>query len=207
MKYVGGLILALLATTLYGQCRNGVCNQFVRQNVVKQRVVEFDADYYYGTHGYYSMTNNIVNNKLNELEKDNIRLRAEVDVLWKLLQNRPANPHPPVEPDPTPDKPIEPDTPDAEPTELDGIVYNIFEKNCARCHNSQQETRMKLIDTNAGVLFNRPLNDRVEIFDRTFQVGLSERGKKGMPPGKTLSDKDVEALRLWMIQEAERLQK
>ena len=52
-----------------------------------------------------------------------------------------------------------------------------------------------------------PLEWRTHLHDLTNGVGLEEKGLPTMPPDNPLIDAEVELLRQWMNEEAERLRK
>jgi hypothetical protein len=195
----------------------------VQQNnsfdVILKRV-EFDARYFQGLDGYYSVgeelrlqqeAQNI--NELQQILRENARMQGQIEMLLKVLSNQKVDipeqgpkpePEPQPQPEPEPEPGIEPDPEPYKPTELDVRVYHLFKQKCARCHgDTKQDGGLSLIRD--GALQLVPLEDRTEIHDRVHGVGLSDRGKAKMPKGGSLSDKEVEDLRLWMVQESDRL--
>lgn len=211
MKWISS-ILAIMVFPLVVQAQH--CKQIVpiQQFQVQQKVVEFDSRYFLGEDGYYSVRDNLLEQKVQEANNENLKLRAEIDVLWKLVQKclKDNNVGHEPYPEPVPQQPTQPTNPPDDGravTELDRKVYNVFSNNCANCHGAEQNVRMKLVDTTKGTLFDRSLDERVEIWTRTDQTELSTFGLKGMPPGKVLNDNDVTSIKQWMIEEALRIRK
>jgi hypothetical protein len=182
------------------------------QNLVaNQKVVQYDPNYFARLQGYYSVSepqsNAQLQSTISSLQQQDENLAAEIkriaDLLKELIDlvksGQPYIPNPNDEPDPD------------EPPVLDQQVFAIFEDKCSSCHSEQSYDSsgggfqlVDLSDENAPILFDQSLEDRLEIHDRVLGVGLKERGKSIMPKGGSpLSDKEVELLRLWMIQKSD----
>jgi len=222
-KLVGFLIVGLfLAAPIFA-------TDFNRGNYdVRLKRVEFDSRYYLGLDGYYSVGQKLIDDKCKEeneaLKLRTVKLEAQIELLIQLVKGgtvaKPENPKVPnPKPEPTdPTTPVTPTTPPPEPenppdelegTVLDGIVYEIFSTKCAKCHDeSKKSGGLQLINTANKTLVLHDLPDRVEIWDRVFGVDLAKRNKSSMPKGgPQMDDKSVESIRLWMIEESDRLRK
>ena len=132
-----------------------------------------------------------------------------LDIMSAQQSGKPVVPVTPTVPNPVPAVPAP--QPEPEPvageykvTETDKKVYAIFSASCAKCHgDAKQDGGLALIKNGALQLVDLP--DRAEIYDRVLGVSLEARGKSKMPKGGNLSDNDVETLRLWMMEESDRI--
>lgn len=218
IKYVS-LVLMLISCSIASAGGHGFYypNAVVQKVIVPQRVVQFDADYFQGVDHYYSLGEKLKSEKAVENKSEVDYYKGQIELLLKILAAKQGGAEIPApQPQPVPSNPELP--PQGEPvpvpspaedgeykvTDLDKKVYNIFKASCVRCHgDTQQDGGLTLIK--GGALQLVDLVDRVEIHDRVNGVSLAERGKAKMPKGGTLSDSDVETLRLWMVQESDRL--
>jgi hypothetical protein len=216
------LILGILLSTSLSFAGN-FHHSFHHNNVVDVIIkrVEFDNRYYLGLDGYYSVGQELVDGanaeKLSRLETQLERLSAQNEILLKLLAGEKI-PEVPTSPQPTqPTQPVEPPVvqpeqpstpnipanPTSEASNLDKKVYDIFSRRCANCHGDlKQDGGLVLIKK--GILQGLPLADRVEVHHRVNGVNLGHKAR--MPKGSTpLSDIEVEDIRLWVVEEADRL--
>src|SRR3990167_493950 len=198
-KWLGGCLLVCLLVTPAVRATD-----FNRQNViVRQKIVEYDPRYYLGLDGYYSVGQKIQADEQSATLND---ISSKLDVLIQLLsrgQNlpTPVEPLKPKEPR-QPENPTTPENPDGlEPTALDINAYNIFSTNCASCHNENKKGgRLQLVNAANKSLIYQDLVTRVLIEKAVFSGKMPLSGKK-------LSDKDVDALKKWIQEEAEILKK
>lgn len=224
-----------MAPALAEDCRvvNGqvVCDPVVHStpknvvhddNVILQKRVEFDSDYFLGSDGYYGVAEGLQESQgvIDAQNQQILELLAIIDKLVDKIGNSPA-------PTPEPDHTDESDTPDTtdmpddtddpnipdEPTDLEATlldqkVYTIFNKNCASCHSETPKAGLKLVGTENGVdyLEYLRLEDRVKVYDHVAGIRLQERGLKLMPlGGPPLSDDEVATIWLWTVEEADRI--
>lgn len=206
------IIAILCVISFIGNITYAGCFKVNRSRVlvVEQKRVEFDSRYFLGLDGYYSVGEEL---RLRKIQEDNVALRAQNDLLINLIKNTRLNrnedcdePKEPVDPkDPVePKEPVDP----IEPTDLDRQVFDIFVNSCINCHSEKKQSAgLQLIDSTKGQLGWHNLETRVEIFDRTLGINLHDRGKQIMPPNvnQKLSNKDVETIRLWMVELAEKM--
>ena len=211
------LIFALCGIVNAGGHGHFVQNVHVQQVVVPQRVVQFDANYFQGVDHYYSLGEKLKTEKQAENKSEVDYYKGQIELLLKILAAKQGNggnvelpPVAPPAPVPAPETPVQPTIPEQaeggeyKVTDIDKKAFAIFKAQCARCHgDTQQDGGLALIKNGALQLVD--LVDRVEIHDRVNGVGLAARGKTKMPKGGSLSDTDVETLRLWMVQESDRL--
>lgn len=218
MKFaLTSILLLIFPSICFGGTPYRSYGYYHQPTIVKQKVVEFDADYFLGLKGYV-----IAGQKAehNSHERDKVRDEALLEALKalnKVLEGgvtaggqMPVNPESPA---PIP----EPQQPSAESgTELDRKALAIFFRDCKTCHfDSKESGGVKLGETYTrdGKEFARlfieedecrELAKRNLIHDSVNGVGLADRGKKLMPmSGDKLSDEDVETLRLWSLEKAE----
>jgi hypothetical protein len=181
--------------------------------------VEFDNRYYLGLDGYYSVGQELITRdnaeKLQSLEKQLEKLSAQNEMLLKLLAGEKIPDVPttkPVVPSPEPEVPVvpetpiipsEPENPTNEATEIDQKVYNIFSRRCTNCHGDLKQDG-GLVLVKKGLLQGLTLADRVEVHHRVNGVNLGHKAR--MPKGSTpLSDIEVEDIRMWVVEESDRL--
>jgi mono/diheme cytochrome c family protein len=191
----------------------------VQQVVIPQRVVQFDARYFEGVDNYFSLGEKLKTEKQAEKADEAEFYKGQIKMLLEIMAAQqaggkplpaPVNPNPGVDPPPAP-QPVPPapvpednNSGDYKVTEIDKKVFGIFSASCAKCHgDSKQDGGLTLIK--GGALQLVDLADRAEIYDRVLGVGLEARGKAKMPKGGVLSDNDVESLRLWMMEESDRI--
>ncbi len=173
--------------------------------IVKQKIVEFDADTYLGLQGYYAVQDDAVakHGVAAQLTKKD----DQIDALIKLLEKKYGEVKPDVNPPelpPTPPVEVKPDS----DTNVNAKVFAIFKKNCVSCHGPNQASgKLKLIDRDAKgeFLVNVGLKS-VRVYDRVKGEHLKERGLDLMPLNKgPIDDKDVLAIYLWMIETTDKL--
>lgn len=195
---------------------------YVQQYVVGDKVVEYDNRYFSGLDGFFS-TQNLVSQQQTEerLSKVEEQLKTLIEILQNInsklgdgndsVDVEPSNPNSDGDNNDsdTPDNddtttPTTPLNPGGEPSELDIAAYNIFSTKCTTCHGKTENNDggLHLVDKGTESLFYQNLATRVNIFDRVNGVGLEERGLSRMPKGGQLLDEEVETLRLWMVEEA-----
>lgn len=187
----------------------------VQQVIIPQRVVQFDARYFEGVENYFSLGEKLKTEKQDEKADEAEFYKGQIKMLLEIMAAQqagkqlpapaPVNPNPNTEVVPPPEpQPVPGDDGEYKVTETDRKVYAIFAASCAKCHgDSKQDGGMTLIK--GGALQLVDLADRAEIYDRVLGVSLEARGKAKMPKGGVLSDNDVETLRLWMMEESDRL--
>jgi cytochrome c553 len=174
--------------------------------IIKEKRVEFDYRVFSGSDGYYALGDSLKQEYNENVEKELIETKAQLDLALKLLHKKKMMP-PKEDETPTDDGetsvdempvPAEPESTPSQYTELDKKVYAIFRADCSSCHGTNPvNNSLSLI--NKDGLPELTLASRNRIHDRVNNVGLAERGLAKMPKGnKTLGDEDVEAIRLWV---------
>lgn len=225
MKYILSLfILGVLVNSSEAQCFNNVCqpaqshNNIQRLRVVEdvnvlQKRVEFDSQYFLGLEGYYDVGNQLQQQRI-EQDRDVISKQSQqLDRLLGLLeeivkQKREGSPTkqkvPTVD---LPDTNVEVGPSPNESSKIDISVYKIFKESCFACHGTNSpKAGLQLVGD--GWLTDLSLEDRVLAYDHVAGINLKNRGKKLMPlGGPPLSDEDVELVRLWMIDKAEKIKR
>lgn len=174
--------------------------------VVKQKIVEFDNDYFQGVNGYYYTANSLRKRHEQEQQLENDEKLEEIAELLRGISEKLGN-KVPTEPESEEEVPVEPETPDTEEiSDLNKKVFNIFSKNCGNCHNDAKPTKdLSLVGEENGqkFLYDLPLSDRVLVHHVTKGVNLDKTGHKLMPVGgPPLNQEDVTTLELWMIEKA-----
>jgi mono/diheme cytochrome c family protein len=195
------LILLIIATALFFPALANASDFYHRNNdvlIIKEKRVQFDARYFLGLDGYYSVGNNLKQEYDTSVEDELKATKAKLELALELLKDCKELPKDDVPQDPKPDKEENPNG----YTELDKKVYTIFRESCVNCHgNTPQNNSLSLLNSNG--LADLSLSQKVNIHDRTNAVGLEERGLDKMPKGnKTLSNDEVEILRLWYLEHA-----
>lgn len=176
-------------------------NQVVKKDVVvvKEKVVEFDADYYLGLDGYYAAQDKAVAEHGSGARLE--RLESQVDILIKALADK-YNLGGETKPKPvTPE--VSPPSGDPKPVDsLNAQVFTIFKKNCITCHGPNQAAgKLKLIgrDNQGDFLVDVGLK-AFKVYDRVAGIHLQDRGLDLMPLNKQpLSDEDVQTIWVWAI--------
>jgi len=175
--------------------------------IIKEKRVEFDYRVFAGSDGYYSLGDALKEEYNEGVEKELIETKAQLDLALKLLHKKnmpmkPVTPEDETNTDEVPETPEEPETevPPSEYTELDKKVYAIFRADCVSCHGTTPVNNSLSLLNSEG-LAQVSLAARNRIHDRVNAVGLKERGLAKMPKGnKTLSDEEVEIIRLWGLE-------
>lgn len=218
IKYISLALILLTGVTAYA----GNPHYFyghgvkVQQVIIPQRVVQFDARYFEGTDNYFSLGEKLKSEKQEEKTNEVEFYKGKIKMLLEIMAAQqagkpvapapvpaPSNPGTEVTPPPEP-QPVPGNAGEYKVTETDKKVYTIFSASCAKCHgDSKQDGGLALIKNGALQLVD--LADRAEIYDRVLGVSLEARGKAKMPKGGNLSDNDVETLRLWMMEESDRI--
>lgn len=176
--------------------------------IVKEKLVEFDADTYLGLGGYYSVQENLAQKHDTGalLQKQS----EQIDALIRLLEAKykgevkptvPAPIEPPVVVTPPPGEPT-PVVPQVPTAGLNAQVYQIFKTNCVNCHGPNQASgKLQLIGRDAQGDYLVDVGIRAfKVYDRTAGIRLAERKLKLMPIGGTaLSDEDVSTIWLWAM--------
>jgi mono/diheme cytochrome c family protein len=209
--------LLLGISPAFGQYRV-VHNANVQQLVIPQRVVQFDERYFLGHEGYYAVGDKLRAEKEQEkVEDNNFALteaqkqvefyKGQVDMLLKIhaASGGKKLDIPNVTPNiPVPPVPEEPAV--EEDSGYDGEVLKIVNAKCARCHGENKADAGISLVKNAKLQYNNDsLEDwkmRSKIFDLVYGANLKERGLAQMPKGGSLSDEEVEYIRLWMVSKA-----
>jgi len=222
-KVIVGAIIALSMTgvSLAGGYGNRIVASPYVQNVdVKQKRVEFDSRYFLGIDGYYAVGEQIKHEKetteLDEVRRQNEILKAQLDVIIKLLGTGNGNAIPlPVNPNPpTPAEEPEPATPAEQPadgaayvpTALDKQAFDIFSASCKKCHSEGPNDNGLTLITKNGALRYLDAADRFEVYNRVQGTHLEEQGKARMPKGSAaLGDDKVKSLYLWLAEEVDRI--
>lgn len=171
---------------------------------VVQKTVQFDPRQFTEISGFYQVGEKLQAEKQQNLQDEVNLLRAQLDILIKILQAKNGGTEIPVEP--TPEKPAVPEPPKPAENTLDAEVLKIL-SNCANCHgDTKKEGGLQLVtgDKNAGFkLVDISLADSVLIHHRTNAVNLD--GDARMPKGSpALSDDKVEILRQWLVSKAKK---
>lgn len=221
LKFILGMMLILPCSTLLagGFGRNViVSDRFVDEVVIDRKIVEVDADYALGFQGAYDLEQFLrekAERQRAERVEQELNIKTEqidrlISILEAFLKNKndcppedkPDRPTPTPTPTPTPEPEPEP-KPGGGVTILDQRVYDIFEERCFDCH-SGDSPKAGIYLGEEGKLAFQNLAQRVNIHDVTYGVGLEERGKKRMPLGPPLSSEEVEIIRLWTVEQAEK---
>lgn len=169
------------------------------QNVqVIQRQVQFDQNYILGTSGYLAHGQNLIAQKEKETDES---LKALLGQLIEELRRRNG----------TPDdagngqKPVVPEAPtpvdDTNPLERE--VLAVYNAQCVKCHgDTKQDAGLKLVEN--GKLVDIGDAGRILVHHRVNGINLDvASGEARMPKGSpSLSDNDVEAIRLYMVEQA-----
>lgn len=177
--------------------------------IIKQKLVEFDNDYYQGVNGYYSTARSLRTREDVRKEQENEEIQLQILETLQRIESKlstgdtPELPEVPQTPD-VPEEPVPTESPDV--SDLNLKVFNIFKKNCANCHNDTKSSKeLALVGEENGeeFLYDLPLSDRVLIHHVTNNVNLDKTGHKLMPIGGPPLDNDsVETLRLWVVDKA-----
>jgi hypothetical protein len=143
-------VLAAIVLTGVTNCANGTCaivqpivvrqqHNNVEQVIVEQRQVVFDDRYFHGDDGYYSVANNIrqerygeqanqkqkiTDDKITEIQKENAELKGKIDTLIGLLKGLPTTPTPPPQPIPAPTPVVPTNPPPVNPTPTPPVTPN-----------------------------------------------------------------------------------
>jgi hypothetical protein len=182
--------------------------------VVKEKVVEYDADTYLGLGGYYHVAEELAekHNVDKQIEKKDAQIDALLATLNKLLETKYKNGDvKPVEPTvPEPSSP--PSEPEPVPTNdsLDAQVFKIFKNNCIDCHGpTQSKGKLKLIDRDdKGNFLVNNAKSAHRIYDRVQGFKLKERGLQLMPiGGHQIEDADLQTLWVWTVRELDKVTK
>jgi len=206
------LLLALLPSCVFGQNYKVVNGHHIQQLVIPQRTVQFDQRYFLGEHGYYAVEGKLRKEKSDEkddqirnLENEVIANKAKLDALLELFRGGGTVKPPtggiplPVDPVPVPPKPEEPPVEDG----YDAQVLKIFGTKCARCHGDSKADAGFRSVVNGKLLHNgetvEDYRTRNKIFDLVYGANLKERGLSQMPKGSSLTDEEVELIRLWVV--------
>ena len=212
LKFMIGFLGILLCSQAYAN------NCFVRSRhrhhdvvdlVIESKQIVYGADYFLGLNGSYGVGESLRAEAREtdslELQKDILELRKDIFALRQQLRGFSG------ETKPKPVDPIEPVDPTDLPkgTDLDDKVLKIFKAyNCAKCHSpDNDEGRLSLVKLD-GTMADLSVAQKGEIYDRTYAVGMKERGKKAMPlGGKPVSNEDVELIRLWFLKAVKETEK
>lgn len=172
----------------------------VQQQVIREKVVEFNSDYALGYDGYMDQAEKLVADReelnastikdLIDIVKTLIELKKEIGPI--LPRNNPTTPTPPA--DPVPEAP--------RTSSLEDKVVSIFNKyKCVTCHNySKPSGKLNLEDITKLDVFSA-----LAVYDRTEGRALRERGLTLMPlSGDQVAEEDVTTLKLWLMDLAEK---
>ncbi len=229
MKHTIAMAILIITIGTSSLFAGRICNDFCDTRVrivdrfdVVQKTVQFDADYFLGINGYYDVVEDLRTAKYVETQSVLEKQQSQINQLIALLTQKAiaetpqVTPVTPVIPE-VPTVPTVPDVPTTdtnvpqEATALDVKTFRIFINKCAKCHSDDKAKAglsLVSIDTSGEYLNNIPLAMRVIIHDHASGIGLEARGKKLMPlGGPPLSDEDVELLRLWTVEKAEKIKK
>lgn len=172
------------------------------QNVqVIQRQVQFDSNYILGTSGYLAHGQNLIAQKEKETDES---LKALLGQLIEELRRRngtndtndAGNAQKPAVPA-IPEAPVD----DTNPLEKE--VLAIYNAQCIKCHgDTKQDAGLKLVEN--GKLVDIGDAGRILVHHRVNGINLDvASGEARMPKGSpSLSDNDVEAIRLYMVEQA-----
>lgn len=168
--------------------------QYVQPLVVRQKVVEFDADTYLGTYGYYSVGEKLKAEKLSAEDAENAYLRGKIDALREELDRLRG-----VKPNGDVPLPNNPEVPEDDPVLiLENKVLDIFTRyNCIKCHVNPQNGVVLVKD---GKLADLDVFARRDVYYRSEGSHLENgdvRMPKGAPPMK---DEDVNILFSYLMQ-------
>lgn len=195
MKYLIVGIFFLLTGISYGNPYR--YSQNVDKVIIKEKVVEYDADYYLGTEGYWQVGKAIQKEALTAEQSENAYLKGKVDALKEIIKELESkkNGSKPAE------NPVEDGDNKVEPVEPKNKILEIFEKNgCIKCHSSNKlDGELELVKD--GKVAELSLAQRVLIHHRVNGVNLKGEGR--MPKGgKAVSSEEVEILRDWLVEGA-----
>lgn len=180
--------------------------------VVKEKLVEFDADTYLGLGGYYAIQEELADK--HNVNKQLIKKDEQIDALIRLLEAKYNNGNPVTPPTEQPpvDEPVLPPSPPTpvDDNSLDGQVFKIFKTNCINCHGpNQSQGKLKLIDSDTkGSFLVDNAKKAHRIYDRVQGFKLKERGLQAMPVGgHALEDADLQTLWVWTVKELDKVLK
>ena len=214
-------ILALVLSLTLGVSAMAEDNVEVK---IDQRRVQFDERVFRGADGAFSTINQIREEKLEnenfELRNSMQRMQAQLDLLMKMVRQAPVAEQPQVEepvggdiddfPDPSDaveEEPVQPPVNEIDPTtyqvtDLDVRAFRIFNKSCVNCHNEKKQNGgFQLLNQEKQTLVLHPLQNRAIIWAAVTGEG-KDLGIAEMPYNNSLSDKDKNVIKEWMLEEA-----
>lgn len=197
-KFVIAILVLSISSVVYG-------TNYCTEQVIQQRVVQFDNNTFLGLNGYYSHGAALLAQKENEevtdLKEQNKLLR---DILKKLTDKDNSTPNKP-ETTPTVEK--------SDYTDLETKVLGIFKESCAKCHGDTKADGGLTLVKNGHLMGGTTRKERVNSSNligavlshhRVNGINLNEEAR--MPKGSpALSDDKVEIIRLWLVELAKSL--
>lgn len=205
MKIIYTIILAIIPGVAFAGGYGGF-NKVQKNVVVEQKVVEFDADLYYGFNAY------AVVDELNEKRKGKLESKDEliqklleqnkelIDVLLKingkLGDGEPVSPGIPNDPE-NPTTPDEPDSSDI------GSVELMLVNKCAGCHSDGKHKYFENDSLAENLKNPKTVDDfmtKAKIYERVHGGSLiKEQNLAIMPKGdKPLTTEEVTDVWLWL---------
>lgn len=160
--------------------------------VVPQRIVQFDQTYFNGLNGYYTVGQQIAQEKAASSEDKLDKIANQLEVLIKILAGGQAPaPMPTPTPAPEPPKPAE--------DQLTTQINTLFKTKCYSCH-ANTNNGLQIFDKDGKV--NVSLADAVNIHYRTEALGL-DKGETRMPKGgPPLTNNEMLLVKKWLIKQA-----
>lgn len=157
--------------------------------IVRDKIVEYDADRFIGAYGLYEVADGLVEVKQHEREnayKDQIELlQKQIEVLTLQLQLKG------VDVAPKDDEPVK---------DKFAAVTSLFISKCAKCHgDTKQDGGLQLIAD--GRLVDLDAAEASQVYIRTyFSEAASKAGLARMPKGApALSDEEMKVVDEWLV--------
>jgi mono/diheme cytochrome c family protein len=197
------LILAIIVLTGLGlgavYAGNGYHSDYYDNDqariVIRDKVVEYDPDYFLGTYGYYKigdeLREKVEKQKVSDTEMKLLLLEKQIELL-KLQMQKDCKPETPKT-----DVPTTPETPAAPKTDSSAMV-ELVKARCFNCHGGPQ-TKGNLVLLKNDKLADLSLAqvDLVEIHT-FFDEHAKDAGLSRMPKGgKPLTDQELSVIRKW----------
>lgn len=184
------IIAAVGLVKVYADGHGYTTYDYPARVIVRDKIVEYDADRFIGAYGLYEVADGLVEVKQHEREnsyKDEIELlQKQIELLKLQLQLRGG----------------EVDTKDDMPPEKDKFasITSLFISKCSKCHgDTKQDGGLQLIKD--GRLVDIDATEANAVFIRTyFSEAASKAGLARMPKGSpALSNEEMNIIDEWLV--------